>query len=118
MAEFKVTAKSKTSGGTSSDGARVSDTSRWEQITLSGNEVFNPNDANVYTVNWIAQRGETEFNIEWDDYTEVIPGSGLKLPRTIRFRTLCRSPKVPPLSNIGVGGVAEAEITARSFKFT
>jgi hypothetical protein len=111
--EYMVTAKAK-SGGTSADGERKSDTSQWQEIKLSAGEYFNPADSGVYSVNWDAQRGETDYNVEWADYKEPFPG--LKLPTTLRFRTHCRSPKVPPLSNINVSGVAEATVTAKSIK--
>lgn len=50
MAEFSVVAAVTTPGGTDVDGERESAQSAWEHITLSGNERFNPNDPNVYTV--------------------------------------------------------------------
>ncbi len=114
MAEFSVVAAVTTPGGTDVDGERESAQSDWQKITLSGNERFNPNDPNVYSVECISQRGDTDYQVVWDDYTPVVLIPGLTLPRTISFRTTCRSPKVPPLSNIGVSGSAHAKITARS----
>jgi hypothetical protein len=116
MAEFSVVAAVTTPGGTDVDGERESADSAWESITLSGNERFNPNDPNVYSVEWIAQRGDTEYRVVWDDQTPIPSIPGLTLPRTIRFQTHCRSPKVPPLSNVGVSGSAHARITARSIE--
>lgn len=54
MAEFSVVAAVTTPGGTDVDGERGAAQSAWEHITLSGNERFNPNDPNVYTVEWIS----------------------------------------------------------------
>ncbi|QDT87310.1 hypothetical protein [Gimesia chilikensis] len=108
-----LTAATQTNG-TTADGARDSNTSPWDSITVSENEVFREN---TITKAVVASRGDTEDTVEFDDYIEILPGTGITQPRTLRIKVWARSPKVPPLSNIGVKGVREIEVKCTAVKF-
>lgn len=102
------------SGGTHANGERQTAVSRVDTITLPLGTVFRQNSVQV---NVISSRGETEDHIEWDDMEEIIPGTGIFLPRTVRVWTECRSPKVPPPSNINVSGDREIEVKVTAVKY-
>jgi len=114
MGEYSVVARAQTGNGTNGDGTRAHSTSEVVTIQLDGNEFFNPADPDAYKLEIISTKGETDQSVTWEDYAAAIPG--LNLPRRISFYTSCWSPKVPPLTNIGVIGIHEVRLTAKSIE--
>jgi len=114
MGEYSIVARAQTGNGTNLDGTRAHSTSAVETIQLNGNEYFNPADPNVYKLEVLSTKGETDQHVEWEDYAEPFPG--LSLPRKLTFYTACWSPKVPPLRNVGVLGIHEVRLTAKSIE--
>lgn len=112
MGEYSVVASAKTGNGTNLDGTRAHSTSDPVTIQLNGNEFFNPADPDVYKLDIIETKGETDQSVTWEDYADAIPG--ISLPRKLVFYTSCWSPKVPPLRNAGGLGVHIVRLTAKS----
>lgn len=90
--ELKVTIASEVSTGTTKlNGERVSKTSDWTSFTVPTNYVINKDKTAVHI---ISERGsEHRYEIEYDDFVEIIPGTGIKQPTTIRAMTHARSSK-------------------------
>ena len=114
LGEYSIVANAQTNGGTNADGERERDQSAVQSIQLDGNEYFNPNDPNVYRLDVIGTKGETDDVVNFEDFGEPFPG--LRLPRRITFYTVCWSPPVPPVSNIGIQGRREVRLTAKSIE--
>jgi hypothetical protein len=92
--ELKNTIASEVSTGTSgSDGARVSKTSDWTVYTVPANYVINKDKTSV---NIISERGsEHTYKVDYADFVEIIAGTGIKQPTTIKVQTHARSSKGP-----------------------
>ncbi|TWT40048.1 hypothetical protein KOR42_50150 [Thalassoglobus neptunius] len=59
---------------------------------------------------FLSQNGSSNrIDHEWDDFVEIIPGTGIKMPRTLRVRTHARSPERCG----GCRGWTKARVTAR-----
>lgn len=94
-----------TTKGTSLSGARRSCTSEWSSITAPAGFVFNEHSLSK---TYSGQNGSSNrIDHEWDDYVELIPGTGLRAPRTLRVRVHARSPKCR-----GCRGWTKAKVTA------
>ena len=92
MPDFSLKAEC-TTKETGIDGVRHGCTSDWDQITAPAGYVIN---RDTIKVNWSHQMGsENSYSIVYDDWVEILPGSGLKAPRTIKMRVRARGPKGP-----------------------
>jgi hypothetical protein len=73
------------------DGVRHSCQSGWDSVQAPENHVIN---RDTVTVTWESDAGsENDYDIVYDDWVEIIDGTGLKFPRTIRLRVSARGPK-------------------------
>jgi hypothetical protein len=80
-------------GATSWDGVRKSKDSDWTTFRVPAGYVID-RDKSVVTI--ISQRGsEHTYKVEYDDYVEIIPGTTIKWPTTIRVQTHARSEAKP-----------------------
>jgi|GEM_PF-1792891 len=93
-----------TTDGTSWSGARRSCTSAWSVVTAPPNYVFNERSLSKSLRH---ENGSPRVDHEWHDYVEVIPGTGIKAPRTLKARSHARSPGCR-----GCRGWAKALVTA------
>jgi hypothetical protein len=111
MAGFELVSEV-TTKETDLDGARHSAWSEWSSTTAPENHVINHNDVKV---EWISDNGsENNYQMIFDDWVELIPGTGLKAPRTIKVQTYARSPK----GKFGVGrGWTKIKFTGTYVKY-
>ena len=92
MAGFEI-ASEVTTEGTDLDGTRHDAWSEWTSTTAPADFVIN-NSSDQVKVEWISDNGsENNFEIIYSDLVEVVPGTAIKLPQTIKVRTYARSPK-------------------------
>ncbi len=99
-----------TTKGTEWNGKRHSATSDWTTFTVPAGHVIVQNE--VKTV-WKSRAGsENRVDIEFDDYVEIVPGTGIKQPRTIRVRSHARSPR----HDRGARGWTKADVIFRQVK--
>jgi len=90
MSDFKISAQCETKE-TGIDGVRHSCRSDWDILTAPDNHVIN---RDTVKVSWQHGRGsENKYDLAYDDWVEIIPGTGLKFPRTIKLRAIARGPK-------------------------
>lgn len=90
MASFEITSEV-TTRSTGGDGVRDSAWSGWDQNTAPADHVIN---RDTVKVEWLSQAGsENSFDLVYEDWAEIVPGTGLMFPRTIRVRTYARGPK-------------------------
>ena len=76
-------------GTTSGTGERVSKDSDWTHFTVPPNCGINKDKTNVSVE--VEMGSEHTYELQYDDEVEVVPGTGIKLPRTIRAKTHARS---------------------------
>ena len=109
--ESEVTTK-----GTAFDGTRDSKTSEWSKFTVPAGFVF---DKESVKKRYQSRAVSTNrIDVEWADYVELIPGTKIFWPRTIRVRTHARSAKSNyPGHNAGARGWTKATVTARYVRF-
>lgn len=90
MASFELTCEC-TTKETGGDGVRHSCESNWDRNTAPENHVINKEKVNV---EWLSQAGsENSYDMSWDDWVEIVPGTGLEFPRTVNVRVRARGPK-------------------------
>jgi len=90
MAGFEIVSEI-TTRGTDFDGTRHSDWSDWTSTTAPANHVIKQNEVKV---EWLSDNGsENSYEIIYENLVEIIPGTGIKLPQTIKVRTYARSQK-------------------------
>lgn len=90
MAGFEIVSEVSTRG-TDFDGSRHSAWSDWTSNTAPAGYVINQNEVKV---EWLSDSGsENSHEIIYENLVEIIPGSRIKLPQTIKVRTYARSPK-------------------------
>lgn len=113
--DFKYTAEC-TSKGTEVDGKRNSCTSEWSEHTVPSNFVYNETSLNVY---YQGKNGSSNrCDVEWDNFVELIPGTGITMPQTLRIRAHARSPKAKfPTHNTGARGWSECVFEGQYTKF-
>lgn len=86
-------------GSTGADGTRKSKDSDWTTFTVPDGFVINKEKTSVAI---ISERGsEHTYAVEYEDYVEIIPGTNIKQPTTIKAKTHARSDHGP-----GAGGGA------------
>jgi hypothetical protein len=79
-----------TTEGTRLSGARRSCDSHWSSVTAPPGFVFVKDSASI---EWLGQNGsENRYDLQWDDWVEIIPGTGIQQPRTMRLKVHARSP--------------------------
>ncbi|MBM4433174.1 MAG: hypothetical protein FJ025_04165 [Chloroflexi bacterium] len=90
MAGFEIWAEC-TTKETGGDGVRHSCESGWDTNTAPDGHVIN---RDTVKVEWHSQAGsENDYDLVYDDWVEIVPGTNLKFPRTIKVRTSARGPK-------------------------
>lgn len=92
--------------GTTSGGVRDSCHDGPIRVTAPEGFVF---DESSLIVNNEAERGG-DYSVRFDDYVVIVPGYPFEAPKTIVAYVHARSPKVPPLGNIGVSGVMQIRV--------
>lgn len=101
-----------TTEGTTWDGARRSCNSTPTSKTVPSDYVYNQN---TMSASFVRKNGSSNrCDYTWSDYVEIIPGSGIAMPRTLTYSVHARSPKADfPGDNAGARGWTEC-----SFKGT
>ena len=80
-----------TSKGTELSGKRKKCYSAWSTNTLPSGFVFNKD---LLKYRYTSKNGsENRCEFEWADYVEIVPGTDIKMPRTLKIRAYARSPK-------------------------
>ncbi|HLJ12209.1 MAG TPA: hypothetical protein VKU82_13530 [Planctomycetaceae bacterium] len=82
-----------TTGTSSADGSRDSADSEWTSFTVPSN--FGINKEKTVIAVQSEAGSEHSYDVQYDDYVEVIPGTHIILPRTIRAQTHARSSTGP-----------------------
>lgn len=96
---------------TGGDGVRHSEWSGWDQNTAPPDHVIN---RDTVKVKWLSDAGsENSYELVYEDWIEILPGTNLKFPRTIRVRTFARGPKGP----FSGRGWSKIEVTGEYVKF-
>ncbi|KUF29994.1 hypothetical protein [Lysinibacillus sp. F5] len=90
MADFEIVVEVETDV-TSITGVRDSKWSNWSKVTAPEGFVINKEKINVEAKTEMGS--ENSYEIEWADYVEVVPGTGIELPRTLNARAFARSSK-------------------------
>jgi hypothetical protein len=80
-----------TTDETGVDGVRHSADSDWTVFTVPANCVINKDKTSVEELT--ANGSEHYPNVEYADYVEVVPGTGIMAPRTIKVKTHALGPK-------------------------
>jgi hypothetical protein len=94
MSSFEI-ASEVTTESTDLDGSRHTAYSDWTSVTAPDGFVINNIQGQV-KVEWISDNGsENDVQIIYGDYVEIIPGTGIQLPRSVKVQTYARSPKGP-----------------------
>jgi hypothetical protein len=79
-----------TTEGTKWDGSRSDCDSEWSTFTVPDGYVFAQTS---YNESILSENGSQSQSFhEWADYVEIIPGTGISSPRTLRVRVHARSP--------------------------
>lgn len=100
-----------TSAGTAHTGERKSCSSGWSIVTLPAGYVF-IKDRVEKTCRSCAG-SENDINVEFDNFVEVIPGTGIEQPRTMRASVHARSPR----SCGGCRGWTKATVKCKYVKY-
>jgi hypothetical protein len=110
--ELKGEISSETSTGTSGpDGTRVSSDSDWSSFPVPSDYAINKDKTNVEIISEMGS--EHDYTLEYDNYVEVVPGTGIKMPQLIRVKTHARSSKGP----FGGKGSEKVKVTFYYVKF-
>lgn len=73
------------------DGVRHSCNSDWSTNTAPEDHVIN---RDTVKVEWLSDAGSSnDVDIEYDDWVEIVAGTGLKFPRTIKVSVSARGPR-------------------------
>jgi len=73
------------------DGKRYDCWSAWSTHTVPSNYVYNTNSLKT---GYRSRKGsKNSCNIQWHDYVEIVPGTGIKAPRTIKIQSYALSSK-------------------------
>jgi predicted RNA-binding protein with TRAM domain len=79
-----------TTEATGGDGVRHSKDSDWSVFTVPTNCAIDPQRT---VVEVLSENGsEHSYELQYDDYVVIVPGTQIKMPRTIRAKTHARSP--------------------------
>lgn len=80
-----------TTKATACSGERDSDWSGWSKNTAPDGHIIN---RDTVKVEWLSDAGsENTYEMTYDDWVEIISGTGIKFPRTINVRVFARSSK-------------------------
>ncbi|RAS89617.1 alkaline protease [Priestia endophytica] len=90
MADFELICDAETDV-TSITGVRDSKWSDWSKVTAPEGFVINKEKVVVEAL--VEMGSENTYEREWLDYVEIIPGTGIELPRTMSVRAHARSSK-------------------------
>lgn len=88
-AKFQLTAECETNP-TGWDGVRHHCYSGWDKFTAIEGSVINRDSV---TITSDEAGSDNRYDLEYDDWVELYPNSGLVAPRTIRLRSYARGPK-------------------------
>jgi hypothetical protein len=100
-----------TTGTSGPDGARDSADSEWTSFTVPSNYAINKEKT---AVDIQSEAGsEHDYDLKYEDYVEVLPGTGIVLPRTIRAKTHARSSTGP----FGGRGWMKIKVTFKYVQF-
>jgi len=90
MANFEIVCEVETKP-TGIDGVRDGKWSEWSMNTAPADHVINRDSLKV---EWLSDNGsENSYDLLWDDWEVIVPGTVLKFPRTIKVRVYARGPK-------------------------
>lgn len=88
---FKVTCEVETKNTDCVTGERDSEWSREDRVDAPEGHVINDREVQVI---WESAYGsENTYSQVFEDYVEIVPGTGLKFPRTMRVKAFARSAK-------------------------
>lgn len=90
MAGFELVSEV-TTRETDFDGTRHMEWSGWDSNTAPADHVIKQNEIRVEYIS--ANGSENSHEVKWDDFEELISGTGIKFPRTIKVQTYARSPQ-------------------------
>lgn len=111
MAGFEIVSEVSTRE-TDFDGTRHDAWSDWTSNTAPADHVIKQNEVKV---EWLSDSGsENTHEIIYENFVELISGTGIKFPQTIKVRTYARSPK-------GIGwvgrGWSKVKVTGEYVKY-
>lgn len=90
MAGFEIWSEV-TTKETGADGVRHSKWSGWDKNTAPKNHVI---DDRKVKVEWQSDAGsENTYEMVFENYVEIVPGTELTFPQTIKVRSFARGPK-------------------------
>lgn len=90
MSNFQIAAECKTKE-TGLDGVRDSEWSAWSSNTAPEGYVINDR---IVKHEWVSRAGsENKEEVIFFDHVEIVSGTGLKFPRSIKVRVYARGPK-------------------------
>jgi hypothetical protein len=90
MAGFEIVSEV-TTESTDFDGARHSAWSEWSKTTAPDNYAI---DDRAVKVEWLSDAGsENNYQMIFEDWVVLVPGTSFKAPRTIKVQTYARGPK-------------------------
>lgn len=97
--------------GTGYDGTRESETTDWTEFTAPSGYVIVEKEVKI---EYSSKAGsENRVDVEYDNWVEVVPGTGIKQPTKIRVRSHARSPK----HKRGARGWTKATVIVRMVKY-
>ena len=97
MAGFEIVSEISTRE-TDFDGARHAAWSDWTSNTAPADHVINHNDV---TIGWLSAHGsENQPEVIYENWVELVPGTSLKFPQTIKVRTHVGSVEVGQKSKL------------------
>ncbi|WP_405081881.1 alkaline protease [Paenibacillus chitinolyticus] len=104
MSGFDLRPKAETEA-TLPDGRRRANWGDWQSVTAPQGYVINKDKINVSA---IVERGsENTYEKVFEDWVEIIPGTGIELPRTFKVRAFARSSR----GHSAGGGASEYSFT-------
>lgn len=111
FAETQQIAAECTTKGTDWDGSRNSCRSGVSKVTAPANHVFAEKSLSGGMTSGAGS--EKDCILKWHDYIEVIPGTGIKQPRTVTLQAKARSPE----HDRGARGWAKCKYTVNVVKY-
>ncbi|MDR6779663.1 MULTISPECIES: hypothetical protein [Paenibacillus] len=104
MSGFELIARAETEA-TSWDGSRKSEWGPWQSVTAPDGFVINKDKIKVEA---LVERGsENRDERVFEDFVEILPGTGIELPRTFKVHAFARSSR----GHGGGGGASEYRYT-------
>jgi hypothetical protein len=89
MAGFEIVSEVSTRE-TDFDGTRHDAWSDWTSNTAPADHVINHNEVKI---EWLSDNGsENRQEVIYENWVELVPGTGLKFPQSIKVQTYARSP--------------------------